>query len=710
MPHAPHAGCILHVLAVSRADRLPGALTQAIVVRMVPLATNGRSLSGSGHRRVMTWAEAAASGIAGDEPRRATAITMAVMGLFLALKVGWAAGTGGVAQVPWVAALFVLPLLYAHPAGRSLLSRYRWPVLAAQVVLTFVPFAIFTSRWVVGIGGLLAGLVLLMLPGRMSWPVAGLLLTTDVVLRATVTGLPFASAWPGAGALWAILTFVDDALAFFGMVRLAQIVGDVEKARRQAADLAVARERLQAARSLQSALGERLAGISSMTTAAQRALARDAGRARAQITAAGVAARETIARAREVTADRRSPLRPESATDSATRVLIGARLAWAVVVVQVIAVTAQGFSNISLDHDGLRRGAVLAVSIVLAAALQLRHSWSARQGGRPRAWPVTLGLQAVLAYAFFLPSLALYTVTEPFLAGSVLLLVPRRWRWAGYAAVVASWTALFATVPLHGITAADRGAFITLYEGGTIAFYGLLVYGLSWMAGVARQLESLRGELAWTAVVRERLRVARDVHDLLGLGLSAVALKADLIGALIGRDDARAAAEIGEMGRVCAVARADIRLVTGEGRRLSLADELAAAEQILTSAGVQVRAALHIPGPPGSLPPVADEVLAPVLREAVTNVLRHAVAATCVIEVIVGEERLRLHVGNDGITERPASERPASGRPADGGGLGLVNLSARVQAADGQLTWHQVGDRFDLFATIPLASELAAVS
>jgi two-component system, NarL family, sensor histidine kinase DesK len=648
----------------------------------------------------MTRAEAAVAGIAGDPPRQATAITMATLVLFLALKVGWAAGTGGVDQLPWVVALFVLPLLYAFPPGRSLLTRHRWAVLAAQAALTFVPFAIFTSRWVVGIGGLLAGLVLLMLPGRVSWPVAGFLLATDVVVRAAVTGLPFASAWPGAGALWAIITFVDDTLAFFGMVRLAQIVGDVGKARRHAADLAVARERLQAARSLQSALGERLAGISSMTTSAQRALARDAAQARAQITAAGVAAREAIARAREVTVDRRSPSRLESATDSAKRTVIGARLAWAVVVAAVVAVTVQGFSNISLDHDSPRRGTVLAVGLVLAAALQLRHSWSARQGGKPRGWPVTLGLQAVLAYAFFLPSLALYTVTEAFLAGSVLLLVPGRWRWAGYAAVVVSWTALFATVPLHGIGAADRGAFITLNEGGNIAFFGLLVYGLSWMAGQARQLESLRGDLAWAAVVRERLRVARDVHDLLGLGLSAVALKADLIGALIGRDDARAAVEIGEMGRVCAVARADIRLVTGQGRRLSLADELAAAEQILVSAGVQVSAGI----PPGSLPPVADEVLAPVLREAVTNVLRHAIAATCVIEVTVGQERLRLHVGNDGITGGPAP-----GRPTDGGGRGLANLSARVQAADGQLTWRRVGDRFDLFAMIPLASELAPV-
>jgi len=69
----------------------------------------------------------------------------------------------------------------------------------------------------------------------------------------------------------------------------------------------------------------------------------------------------------------------------------------------------------------------------------------------------------------------------------------------------------------------------------TITLACLMVYGVSRSAGLARELEALRGELARMAAVRERLRIARDVHDLLGMGLSAVALKADLVGPLIGR-------------------------------------------------------------------------------------------------------------------------------------------------------------------------------
>jgi two-component system sensor histidine kinase DesK len=659
----------------------------------------------------MARADAAATGIAGDATRRATAIAAAVLCLCLVVKMAWAVATGGVGQLPFVVALFVLPLLYAFPGPRRFLAcecnlagvcrpaRYRWQVLAVQAVLTWVPFAIYGGRWVVGIGGLLAGLVLLTVPGRVSWLLAGLLLAADLLVRATVVGLPFAFAPAPApawyGAVWAVVTFVDDALFFFGMVRLAQIVGEVQDARGLAAELAVGRERLQAAEALQSALGERLAAVGSRVVAAFQAIPASPARAREQVTAAGVAARDAVAQARAVTADRRSPPAPEPAAESATGAVISARLAWAVLVIVLLAYATQTLNNNVIDHDGPRLGVLVAVGVVASVALQLRHSWSARQGGRPRAWPLTLAAQAALAYAFFLPSLAAEMEVAVFLAGSVLLLVPGWRRWAGYAAVIVSSTALYATVPVRGITASDRGAVFMLNWGAEYALVGLLVYGLSRLAGLARQLEQLRGELTRMAVVRERLRVARDVHDLLGLGLSAIALKADLIAALIGRDDSRAAAEIEEMSRICAAASADIRLVTGDGQRLSLAAELSAARQILASAGIEVSAST--PGEP--LPGAANTVLAPVLREAVTNVLRHAAATACTIEVTARDGAVRLRVSNDGVPKRPAAGLPGE---EDHAGRGLANLHDRVRAAGGQLISRGAGGWFDLSAEIPL--------
>jgi two-component system, NarL family, sensor histidine kinase DesK len=497
-------------------------------------------------------------------------------------------GPGG--QVPFTVALFVLPLLYAFDGTRRLLDHYRWQVLAVQAVLTWVPFAVFGHGWQLGIGGLLAGLVLLMVPGRLSWLLAGGLLAAEVVVRATVTGLPVSPAW--YGALATVTFYVDDALTFFGLVRLAQIVGEVAAARGKAAAVTIAGERLEAARSLQAAVGEHLAGIAAKAAAAQQVLRRDAARGKAQITAAGIAARDAVAQAREVTARHREAPAQETAAPAAGGAVIGARLAWVVLVGVLSGYAATSIGAVVRAHYDARLTALAVGDIALVAALQLYHSRAARTDRRPHAWPVTLGLQAVLVYAFLFPGVRAYIgALGPFLAGSILLLVPGRWRWAGYAAVVASWPALSVASRgvWPGVPVSQRVPY-ALYVAAVTAAIGLLVYGLAWLAGLAAQLKALNGELARMAAVQERLRIARDVHDLLGLGLSAIALKTDLIARLIGRDDDRAAAEMKEMSRICAAARADIQLVTGDGQRLSLAAELDAAEQILTFAGIQVRA------------------------------------------------------------------------------------------------------------------------
>ena len=141
--------------------------------------------AGPGGGPVMAGLKAALPGVAGDAPRRATVLTVAVMCLLLVVKLSYGAAPVGAGEVPWVVALFVLPLLYVFPRPRQRLARYRWPVLAVQAALTWVPFAIFGGRWVFGLGGLLAGLVLLLVPGRVSWPAAGLLLAADVAVRCS---------------------------------------------------------------------------------------------------------------------------------------------------------------------------------------------------------------------------------------------------------------------------------------------------------------------------------------------------------------------------------------------------------------------------------------------------------------------------------------------------------------------------------------------
>jgi len=642
------------------------------------------------------------AGTGGDAARRASAIAVVVLSLVLVAQVIDAARTGQPGQVAFVVALFIVPLLYAVPGTRRLLARRRWPVLAAQAVLTCVPFAVFGGHWEQGASGLLVGLVLLMLPGRWSWPLAGVLLVADVVVRVGLHGLPWTPAW--SAVLWVVIVLVDDCLVFFGLVRLADLVAALESARGQLAELAVARERLQAAEDLQEAVGDRLADVAAMTAAAQAALPGDPAGARAQIRAAGVTARDAIARARSVTADHRAPPgpgpRPALPAARGTGAAIAPRLAWAILVVQLCGFGLQTLNNAYLSGLDRGAGAAIVASTIAGVGLQLYHSRWRPGGGRPRAWPLTLAVQVVLAYVpFMLRPVHFVGGLAPFAAGSFLLLLPGRWRWAWYAAVVASWSALYAAVPQAGLTP-HPGAADVLYSVAITAGVGLLVYGLSWLAATASQLAALRGELARMAALTERLRVARDVHDLLGLGLSAIALKTDLIGRLAGRDDTRAAAELAELGRICAHARADIRLVTGDSQHLPLGAELAAARDVLTSAGVTVIARL-VGGPPW--PAAADAVLAPVLREAVTNILRHSAATTCTITATTADGPLRLDISNDGAPD-PISDCYPAGQQAVGHdtGRGLGNLTARVEAAGGRLTTAQAGGRFDLHVQIPL--------
>jgi hypothetical protein len=226
------------------------------------------------------------------------------------------------------------------------------------------------------------------------------------------------------------------------------------------------------------------------------------------------------------------------------------------------------------------------------------------------------------------------------------------------------------------------------------AAVGLLVYGLTRLAWLAVRLENLRGELARKAVAGERLRVARDTHDLLGLGLCAIAMKADLIGKLIGRDDARAGKEMAQLTRVCAAARADVRLVAGEARDLPIGAEFAAARDVLASAGIDVRA--RISADPS---PEAAAVLVPVVREAVTNILKHSSASYCVLELTADASLLQLLISNDGSDD-------AGGAPlatADRTGTGLRNLAARLEAAGGRLAAARREDgTFSLAVELPL--------
>ena len=167
-------------------------------------------------------------------------------------EAGYGASNGGLGEVPLVAALAVLPLLYVLPATRPLWLRHRYPLLAVQAALTYVPFAFFGTNWAPS--GWLAGLVLLTVPSPASWFVAAILAALEEAVWAGALGVPYQPA-----ALWAMFAFVFDAMILFGLARLADLVTAVHEARDELAEAAVTAERVRAADSLRAAIGDRLA-------------------------------------------------------------------------------------------------------------------------------------------------------------------------------------------------------------------------------------------------------------------------------------------------------------------------------------------------------------------------------------------------------------------------------------------------------------------
>jgi glucose-6-phosphate-specific signal transduction histidine kinase len=187
---------------------------------------------------------------------------------------------------------------------------------------------------------------------------------------------------------------------------------------------------------------------------------------------------------------------------------------------------------------------------------------------------------------------------------------------------------------------------------------------------------------------------ARDLHDLLGYGLSAITLKAELALRLLPTEPERARRELTEVARLARRGLREARTVGRGGGGLSLAAEAASARSVLASAGIRcgVRVAARIPDA------AVETVLATVLREGVTNILRHSTARSCGITAGHSdrdEPAVRLCLVNDGVTAAPG---PLPGHP----GGGLENLAARLAAVGGRLSADVLEDGiFQLLAEVP---------
>lgn len=234
-------------------------------------------------------------------------------------------------------------------------------------------------------------------------------------------------------------------------------------------------------------------------------------------------------------------------------------------------------------------------------------------------------------------------------------------------------------------------AILLLDEGPTLAagmsrwlvvLATFLVSGLL-AAWLRRSLEREREETAGLAVVAERIRIARELHDAAGHGVTAISMQAAAGLRSIDTDTEATREALEEIKRTSRIALEDMRRLLGILRpdqaepdrpvRVGLAqlDRLVDESQ---RAGVPVR--LEVSGQPVQLPSGPDQAAYRIIQEGLTNVLRHAgERAVATLALDYGPATLDLEVSDDG--------RGTPGPEAPGGQRGLLGMRERTELFGG---------------------------
>lgn len=249
-------------------------------------------------------------------------------------------------------------------------------------------------------------------------------------------------------------------------------------------------------------------------------------------------------------------------------------------------------------------------------------------------------------------------------------------------------TGVMVALALHLGAGPDIGLIVPALLGG------FSMMGVRRLVRTTVELRQARAQVARLAANEERLRLARDLHDLLGHSLSLITLKSELAGRMLPDHPDKAADQVADIEKVSRQALVDVREAVSGYRRARLTTELAGAQAALTAAGV----AADVPSEAPDLPEAQESALAWTLREAVTNVVRHSGAQRCVVDVTRRETlegpRVELTVEDDGSGP--------SGAPP---GNGLTGLGERLTAVGGTLeTGTARGGGFRLVARVPAAS------
>ncbi|MFJ5985620.1 sensor histidine kinase [Lentzea sp. NPDC092896] len=253
----------------------------------------------------------------------------------------------------------------------------------------------------------------------------------------------------------------------------------------------------------------------------------------------------------------------------------------------------------------------------------------------------------------------------------------------------AVWGPLFVIAFVLGRRTASAWSALVLLGGVFGGLTGLALVGLSvalpWFLGrVAHQQAALAAASVEAAHLRERTRIAHEVHDSLGHELSLLALRAGALEMTLPAHHQAAAAQLRETAAGATERLSELVFLLRDGEPPSVLDLHDLVDRA-TKAGLRVEFSTD-----GPIPSTVERTVHRVVQEALTNAAKHAPKSLLRLNITTDEATTVVEAGNDAGRRRGAGSR-----------LGLVALRERVRLAGGSLRVSRGDGRFELVAVLP---------
>ncbi|GAA0437367.1 two-component sensor histidine kinase DesK [Lentibacillus halophilus] len=250
---------------------------------------------------------------------------------------------------------------------------------------------------------------------------------------------------------------------------------------------------------------------------------------------------------------------------------------------------------------------------------------------------ISVVMTVFLGYVYFALFLAFYIGNIPHKAGFITLYVIH------LVTTVAAVTISYFT---QNVIFFSQLPFIVFSVIGVVLL-PLTIYFRNKQEQLENQLEAANQKLSQLAVLEERQRIARDLHDTLGQKLSMIGLKSDLAGKLVDAKPPAAKNELNDIHQTARTALKEVREMVSNMKGAKLEDEVNRVQEMLTAAQID----FHLEGNAEltDTPLFIENVLSMCLKEAVTNVVKHSGASSCTVIISPLREEVLMEIQDNGI-------------------------------------------------------------